>query len=263
MPFVNTLQPITGDAAQRIKLAAGISPTLVVPAAAAAMPPKMVTKPGVERWPVKTGTDADAAEVGKEQKPDGTFDFGFVATTVEELISIARPAAAEQPTAQDHRIAAAETTVWQIEAEVIALKQEADGDYHLVLQGDSGDTMIGEIPTPRAPFVGAGSPFLSDITDARKWADTNLLSKAPALARVGTTLSPPAAMTMAPAAPTAPGANSIAPAAAGAASPTFKTKIRAAKVRITGVGFFDFLHGQTGVAANGIELHPVLAIEFV
>ncbi len=27
---------------------------------------------------------------------------------------------------------------------------------------------------------------------------------------------------------------------------------------ITGVGFFDFLHGQTGVAPNAIELHPVL-----
>jgi len=30
----------------------------------------------------------------------------------------------------------------------------------------------------------------------------------------------------------------------------------------TGVGFFDFLHGQSGVAANGIELHPVLDIQF-
>ena len=28
---------------------------------------------------------------------------------------------------------------------------------------------------------------------------------------------------------------------------------------VTGVGFFDFIHGQTGVAPNGIELHPVLA----
>ena len=27
---------------------------------------------------------------------------------------------------------------------------------------------------------------------------------------------------------------------------------------ITGVGFFDVLHGQTGVAPNGIELHPVI-----
>jgi uncharacterized protein (TIGR03437 family) len=31
-------------------------------------------------------------------------------------------------------------------------------------------------------------------------------------------------------------------------------------VQITGVGFFDFLHGQAGVAPNGIELHPVLDI---
>jgi hypothetical protein len=30
------------------------------------------------------------------------------------------------------------------------------------------------------------------------------------------------------------------------------------KATIRGVGFFDFLHGQTGVAPNGIELHPVL-----
>ena len=30
------------------------------------------------------------------------------------------------------------------------------------------------------------------------------------------------------------------------------------RARVTGVAFFDFLHGQTGVAPNGIELHPVL-----
>ncbi len=32
------------------------------------------------------------------------------------------------------------------------------------------------------------------------------------------------------------------------------------RARVTGVAFFDFLHGQTGVAPNGIELHPVLGI---
>ena len=31
------------------------------------------------------------------------------------------------------------------------------------------------------------------------------------------------------------------------------------KVQVTGVGFFDFLHGQTGVAESGFELHPVLS----
>jgi hypothetical protein len=34
-------------------------------------------------------------------------------------------------------------------------------------------------------------------------------------------------------------------------------------VRVKGVGFFDFEHGQTGIAPNGIELHPVLDIDFI
>ncbi|HEY6972070.1 MAG TPA: Ig-like domain-containing protein [Candidatus Angelobacter sp.] len=33
-------------------------------------------------------------------------------------------------------------------------------------------------------------------------------------------------------------------------------------VQVVGVGMFDFLHGQTGVAPNGIELHPILDIIF-
>jgi hypothetical protein len=31
-----------------------------------------------------------------------------------------------------------------------------------------------------------------------------------------------------------------------------------ARARVVGVAFFDFFHGQTGLARNGIELHPVL-----
>ncbi len=34
-------------------------------------------------------------------------------------------------------------------------------------------------------------------------------------------------------------------------------------VDVTGIPFFDALHGQTGVAPNGIEIHPVLNINFV
>jgi hypothetical protein len=30
------------------------------------------------------------------------------------------------------------------------------------------------------------------------------------------------------------------------------------KARVVGVAFFDFNHGQTGVAPNAIELHPIL-----
>jgi hypothetical protein len=44
-----------------------------------------------------------------------------------------------------------------------------------------------------------------------------------------------------------------------AATGSFKT----ANVPVTGVGFFDFNHGQTGVAApNAIELHAVLNVQF-
>ena len=65
--------------------------------------------------------------------------------------------------------------------------------------------------------------------------------------------------------PTSPFGSAIAQARADfdahlSASRSFKTANVA--VRITGVGFFDFLHGQTGVAPNGIELHPVLAVSF-
>jgi hypothetical protein len=34
------------------------------------------------------------------------------------------------------------------------------------------------------------------------------------------------------------------------------------RVMVTGVAFFDRIHGQEGVASNGIELHPILALEF-
>ena len=31
------------------------------------------------------------------------------------------------------------------------------------------------------------------------------------------------------------------------------------RIRISGVGYFDFLHGQTGIPPNGREIHPVLS----
>jgi hypothetical protein len=45
-------------------------------------------------------------------------------------------------------------------------------------------------------------------------------------------------------------------------SATTSFKTTSTPVQIRGVGMFDFLHGQTGVAPNGIELHPVLNIVF-
>jgi len=38
---------------------------------------------------------------------------------------------------------------------------------------------------------------------------------------------------------------------------------RDAIIELDGVGFFDFLHGQRGVAPNGFELHPILSVRLV
>lgn len=44
------------------------------------------------------------------------------------------------------------------------------------------------------------------------------------------------------------------------ATTSFKTT--STPVTIKGIGFWDYIHGQTGVAPNGIEVHPVLDITF-
>lgn len=43
---------------------------------------------------------------------------------------------------------------------------------------------------------------------------------------------------------------------------TTSPKYPAATVTLRGVGFFDYAHNQVGVAANAIELHPILEICF-
>jgi hypothetical protein len=56
------------------------------------------------------------------------------------------------------------------------------------------------------------------------------------------------------------------PSCDGHATPTRRRQMRVARshvrlcarARVTGVAFFDFPHGQTGVAPNAIELHPIL-----
>lgn len=55
------------------------------------------------------------------------------------------------------------------------------------------------------------------------------------------------------------------------ANPAFARRFEAARqelrkvsrdgiVEIIGVGFFDFPHGQSGMAQNGLEIHPVLSL---
>jgi hypothetical protein len=184
--------------------------------------------PGVERWPVKTGTDNDVKKVN--------LAAGVVQATVEELHAAARPAAL--------------------------------GDYHLVLQGQSGETIIGEIPYPDPKFVAPGSPFLDDIRRARAVADSKIISTVPAtqFAPMGKYMVPLASFSAPVGKNKQTKLSRLTKAARAPALPsgmTFKAAIKPIAVRVTGVGFFDRIHGQMGVAPNGIELHPVLDVQLV
>jgi hypothetical protein len=179
-----------------------------------------------QRWQVKTGADPGAAKlVG--QSP--------TATTIAAMRALAVPAVLPP----EARSQGTEETVWRIDATLTGYKIEADGDYHLVIADAQGQTMIAEIPDPTD--LAQGSFFASQITAARQAFDAQLGIRAHAPA--------PPAETGAPAAP--------------AAEAMLPTLVRTAEpVTLTGLGFFDFAHGQDGVAPNAIELHPVISIEF-
>ena len=130
----------------------------------------------------------------------------------------------------DGRSDGAEKTVWQVTATLQAFGREADGDYHMVIADDQGTTMIAEIPNP--DDITSPSYFAAQITDSRAAIDNHF--------QITENLSGPAA------------------AAAG----TTGFQEVSVPVTLTGIGYFDFNHGQRGVAGNAIELHPVIGVVF-
>ncbi|MFC0541590.1 hypothetical protein [Kutzneria chonburiensis] len=169
-----------------------------------ANPAAVTASCGVERWAVKTGTDADAGKITLQSTST---------STIASLTSL--PAPASLPA--NNRVQPTETTVFRLSATLTQYKLETDSDFHLVLSDGAGHTMIAEIPDPAC--VGAGSPLASSVQKARSEFTAKY-------------------------------------------TPTSSFKTANVPVTITGVGFFDFLHGQTGVAPNGIELHSVLDVQF-
>jgi hypothetical protein len=230
-----------------------------------------VTKPGVERWPVKTGQDADVALVAQNVINGKSLGAGIVPATVEELIAINRPPDMRPPTNdfpayQNKRRANVELTVWQVDAEITAVQLESDGDYHLVITGASGDTMIAEVPAPTTEFIGK-SPWMANIKVARTLVDNTFVKQLDPqnfVQRKGKLVPRDAVSRDAPPLPKGVPKSFVPEPGNETAVPAFQTKVPPTKVRITGVGFFDADHGQTGVARlNGIELHPALKIELL
>lgn len=160
------------------------------------------TRCGVERWDVKTLTDPAAPQVDLTPQP----------STVEALAALPVPAGF----GPDAGRLAPELQTYSVAATLVEFKEEADSDFHLVIHGTSGQSMIAEIPHPNCA---QGSRILAQISAARAhFIDTF-----------------------------------------GQPSPTAWTGVNS-PIRVTGVLFFDVPHGQTGVAPNAVELHPVLDV---
>jgi hypothetical protein len=117
-----------------------------------------------------------------------------------------------------------ESTVYRVTAELVEAKRESDSDFHLVLR-DGAATMVAEIPDAPACTEPPITPEVSVLEQQIGHA------RAAFIQEFGEPQSYPA-----------PG-----------------LQIHH-QVTITGVGFFDVPHGQTGVAPNAVELHPLLSI---
>jgi hypothetical protein len=264
---VDSLPLVSAAVGARIKAAAAKGPAVRAVADVAAAPEAV--KPGVERWPVKTGTDDDRAKVGKNIVNGENLGAGIVAATVEELIAFPRPAGLtdakkDPPAFKSVRANITECTIWRIDATITELKHEQDGDYHLVLQTPGGAHMVGEIPTPTRQFVG-NSPWIANMSAARQAVDDKLVKNlSPAkFALVGGKYTPVDATTARDAVKAPPNLKFETPRDPAVPQPLFATKIPPTRVRLTGVGFFDRAHDADGAAPNVIELHPVLKVEWL
>jgi hypothetical protein len=163
---------------------------------------------------------------------------------VTDLVAIHQP---HLPGQGDNRtrIIPDETHVYRVQARLVKWKHEPDDDdYHLVLTDDTlnftdesahppvpptGHSFIGEVPNPgcfsgRDGSFGSQTPFADGITSARQTMDQRF-----------------------------PNADQSGKWNDGAG----------AQVEITGMGFFDRPHNQTGRAPNNIEIHPIISIRFL
>jgi hypothetical protein len=150
-----------------------------------------------------------------------------VRTTISQLTGLTAPPDPPGPP-DNNRIQPTETTVFVLNATMNVYKKEDDVDYHIVLQDQAvpPHTLIAEIPSPAC--VLASTPTGRVLVNG-------VLSQGIANARTKFD-----------------------------ARLTAQTFFQTANlpVQVKGVAFFDFIHGQTGVAPNGIELHPLLDIIF-
>ncbi len=124
-----------------------------------------------------------------------------------------------RPSPLGARIPGVETTTYRVSARLIEMKLESDSDIHLVISAPTSTRRTMIVEFP------SGSCTRGASTTARRKMSA---------------------------------ARRALIDACGSAKTSSFTDLTG-RATVTGVGFWDFKHGQTGVAPNAIELHPVVA----
>lgn len=123
---------------------------IVLAGGVVAAPSSAQAQCGIERWPVKTGTDPDASLVSASVIP----------TTLAHL----RALPVVRPLPQERRLAPVETTTYSVTATLVEYRRTADSDYQLVLADEEGRTILVELPSPMCSM---GSRFAPEISQVR------------------------------------------------------------------------------------------------
>ncbi len=207
--------------------AAQLPAPVVFETPAPAVPTTSESFPGCEIEPAQAlSCGAERWLVKTLSDPDAPkINWTPVSATVTELGSLPRPGSLPE----DHRTPPVELQVYKVKAILTDFKREKDDDFHLVLvdPDNRAHTMVAEIPAPNC----AEAEAIKRLEAPR----CEFLSQFPDPGRSWSWSHP---------------------------RPD-KVGEQGALVEVTGVGFFDFEHGQNGLAPNAIELHPVLSIRRV
>ena len=162
---------------------------------------------GVERWKVKTLSDADTVFVN--------FDTIRV-SSVHEQVNL------NAPYGKINSRLASETAIYSIDCFIIGFAKEDDKDIHIIVEDvNTDETMVIEIVSHECSDIQNTSRYKT-IKDLNEWFNNNI----------------------------------------GISHHSFTFLKKHKLVTITGVGFWDFMHGQKGMATNGREIHPVLSMKF-
>lgn len=136
---------------------------------------------GAERWPVKVGKDPHVRFLFKNNSIASGKLKNAKKAEIADLIDKEYPFgdinANPPPWSYYNRASIEENTIYRVEGKLTDYKKETgatgDSDYHLVIEDDSGNTIIAEIPNPPC-LAQTPEPLKSQILQAKNDFDSRL-----------------------------------------------------------------------------------------